>query len=564
MADFRIPDDLVQLLGQRRIIPFVGAGFSAVHRVPNWEDLLSALAAEIQAASDVDPMLSYEEIADACGNDNLQIAEYLYLIAGESIGPIRHSLSTSLQTTTPLLKSTPHVELVNLGAPHVYTTNFDDLIEKTYRELGLQVDVIALPRDMALSHADRTEVVKYHGDLRHEQTLVLTESQYYTRLEFESPMDLKFRSDLLGRSVLFMGYSFRDINIRVIWFRLMQMMQDVPLKDRPPSYIVRLRANPVLDALYGAVGLRTLVIDPKGSANSDAEKNALLSEFLMELSLRSSPDGKIPGSSHRAFVSAGLVEQAERQLNDASGQGPEQRPRVIRFSGGRVFRRPPRVKDDIIAPTPLLAAIDRLTARQLTPFVHGQVGGFLLRLARAVNTVASRASLGAQLAAWFVPEAGPAPGVTLLVARSLLSTSSREVLYSLEDLPWETVWAAKLEVGDLRKLLNVVEAEVEGHEEEEYTDDDLAFAIDFAMRVASGALVEGAGDGEEDEEDEEVREIRAKADSLVKRSASLYPAVDEYEADTGSAPNPADIQTEIEDRAQALEAGEEEEEEVEF
>lgn len=559
MADFRIPDDLVRLLGQRRIIPFVGAGFSAVHRVPDWEKLLGALASEIQAASDVDPALSYDEIADACGNDNLQIAEYLYLIAGESIGPIRHGLSTALQSSTPLLKSTPHVELANLGAPHVYTTNFDDLIEKTYRELGLQVDVIALPRDMALSHADRTEVVKYHGDLRHEQTLVLTESQYYTRLEFESPMDLKFRSDLLGRSVLFMGYSFRDINIRVIWFRLMQMMQDVPLKDRPPSYIVRLRANPVLDALYDAVGLRTLVIDPDGGANSDAAKNALLSEFLMELSLRSSPDGKIPGSDRCAFVSVGLIEQAEMQLADASGQGPGQRPRLFRLSGGRVVRRPSRAKDDIIAPTPLLAAIDRLTARQLTPFVHDQVGGFLLNLARTVNTVASRATLAAQLASWFVSEAGPAPGVTLLVTRSLLATASREALYSLEDLSWEAVWTSKLEVDDLRKLLTVVQGEVEGHEDEEYTDDDLAFAIDFAMRVASGALVEGADEDDEGLEDEQVREIREKAVSLIKRAADLYPAVDEYEVDSAGAPNPVDIQTEIGNRAQAL--GEDEDDE---
>lgn len=126
MRDFRIPDDLVQLLSQQRIIPFVGAGFSAIHQVPDWEALLKSLAAEIQASSDVEPVLSYDEIAQACGNDNLQIAEYLYLIAGESIGPIRHGLSTALQSSAPLLSSTPHVELANLGSPHVYTTNFDD------------------------------------------------------------------------------------------------------------------------------------------------------------------------------------------------------------------------------------------------------------------------------------------------------------------------------------------------------------------------------------------------------------------------------------------------------
>lgn len=113
MADFRIPDDLAQLLTQRRIIPFIGAGFSAVHAVPTWEDLLRSLAEEIQTTADIQPVLSFDEIAEACGNDNLQIAEYLYLIAGESIGPLRHGLSTALQSETPLLESTPHVELAN-------------------------------------------------------------------------------------------------------------------------------------------------------------------------------------------------------------------------------------------------------------------------------------------------------------------------------------------------------------------------------------------------------------------------------------------------------------------
>ena len=62
-------------------------------------------------------------------------------------------------------------------------------------------------------------------------------------------MDLKIRADLLGRSVLFMGYSFRDINIRVIWFKLMEMMKDIPEEDRQPSYLVRLEPNPVLEVL---------------------------------------------------------------------------------------------------------------------------------------------------------------------------------------------------------------------------------------------------------------------------------------------------------------------------
>jgi hypothetical protein len=92
MASIQIPDDLLGLLAERRVIPFIGAGFSSVHGVPSWENLLNDLADEIQAGSEVDPVLSYQEISKACNGDNLQIAEYLYLIAGESIGPLRHGM----------------------------------------------------------------------------------------------------------------------------------------------------------------------------------------------------------------------------------------------------------------------------------------------------------------------------------------------------------------------------------------------------------------------------------------------------------------------------------------
>jgi hypothetical protein len=551
MASFRIPDDLVQLLAQRRIIPFIGAGFSAVHNVPTWEDLLGSLVKEIQASADVDPVLSYAEIAEACGDDNLQIAEYLYLIAGESIGPIRHGLSTSLQSTTPLLESTPHVELANLGAPHVYTTNFDDLIEKTYRELGLQVDVISVPRDMALSHADRTEIVKYHGDLRHEQTLVLTESQYYTRLEFESPMDLKFRSDLLGRSVLFMGYSFRDINIRVIWFRLMQMMKDVPLKDRPPSYIVRLRANPVLDELYGAVGLRTLVIDPEAKATTVDAQKSLLSDFLMELAIRSSPDGTIPGSNRRAYLSVGLVQQVESHLAGVIEESEATRPRVIQTAEGpRVVRRP-RATGEIVAPTPLLGAIDRLKTRHITDAIARRVSDLLFEFARHVNTVGSRSSLAAELADWYIPERGQSGGVTLMVARSLLRNGSRVPLEALGNDRWAEVWSVSLPATDLAFLLDGIQSEVEGHEEGGgYTDDDIAFAVDLAKRIAGYELL--------DETSDEAEEAKARAETLVLRAAAVYPAVEDYRPLADSAPKPNKIQAEVQSRVEKLEAAEEE------
>ena len=308
-----VPAELVALASEKRLIPFVGAGFSDALELPSWESLLRRLTEEIEGS------LSFDELSRATGDDFLQIAEYLFLKCDRRIGPIRHQVERALAARGPVTSSAPHVELANLGAPQIYTTNYDDLIEATYRDLGLPVTTVVLPKDVALANTERTQVVNYHGDLQHEQTLVLTESAYYKRLDFESPMDLKFRSDLLGKSVLFMGYSFRDINIRVIWFKLMDMMKDIPESDRRPSYVVRIEPNEALSDLYAAVGLQTIVLNQDGPLADREERASVLGQFLLDLSLGMQETGARTGGS--TFVSTALLKTVNDKVKEAEDVG---------------------------------------------------------------------------------------------------------------------------------------------------------------------------------------------------------------------------------------------------
>ena len=271
--------------------------------LPDWDRLLSAISADIDGA------LSYDKIKDMCQGDPLMAAEYLYLKSDRSIGPLRHGMAKELRIAVPPITSTAHIELININAPQIYTTNFDEAIEETFLQLSQPYYLVALPKHVSTASGERVQIVKYHGDLRHDHTLVLTESSYYNRLNFESPMDLKFRSDLLGRSVLFMGYSFRDINIRIIWFRLMEMMRDVPQSDRPSSFIVRFERNPVLEELYRGVGIQTICIDPEGTVQTPEQRTKRLGTFLRELTSSISDRGKMPGGMHRMYVSKGLLDE---------------------------------------------------------------------------------------------------------------------------------------------------------------------------------------------------------------------------------------------------------------
>lgn len=304
MATMEPPSELVHLVAERRVIPFVGAGLSTAFGYPVWRDLLETVAAEVC------PDLHFSDIRQQTNDDNLKIAEFLYLKAHRLVGPIRHTIERALPANVDFVGSSAHVELANLGAPQIYTTNYDEAIESALIGLNLPVNVVTLPRDIATADHELTQVVKFHGDLRHDETLVLTESSYYRRMDLESPMDLKFRADLLGKSVLFMGYSFNDINIRMIWFRLMDMMKGIPEEDRPPSYILRPTPNQVLQTLDHSVGLKTIVLDPSGKSSSD-NWGELVAGFLQRLSSEASPSGTIPGRSDSPMrVSSLLINRA--------------------------------------------------------------------------------------------------------------------------------------------------------------------------------------------------------------------------------------------------------------
>lgn len=501
-----IPSELLSLVRERRVIPFVGAGFSAGLGLPGWAGLLRQVAEDLRL-SETDPKLDFDKVYEDASEDFLRVAEYLYLRAGSNIGPLRLSISHALSVDGSLCSSAPHVELINLGAPQVYTTNFDDAIEATYRELKQPMEVVALPRDVAVADPQQTQIVKYHGDLRYDDTLVLTESQYWHRLDLESPMDLKFRSDLLGRSVLFMGYSFSDINIRVIWFKLMRMMEDVPESDRKPSYIVRFEKNPVLEALYRDVGLTPIILDPEGEAETAEDRTELLGNFLADLSAEASVGKRIPGNSRqRLFASGGLIARVKASLL-------------------------PLFEQEAWLPVP--HPLEMLCVRDIPEKLNDEAFEIVEMLAKSEAVLLTQSGL---VVGWASRTWGSAPAVVALVLRSLVSSFSRREVADA-DLPWREMWQAELPDDLALPLLEVAENEVRTHEARLMDDDDIAYAVDLARRFASGLAQE--------------KRTQGAARALVERAAKLYPSAAKYRPAKDGPPRPSRIIKEVEALASA-------------
>ncbi|MFC5066547.1 SIR2 family NAD-dependent protein deacylase [Flaviflagellibacter deserti] len=142
------------------------------------------------------------------------------------------------------------------------TTKYDAFIERSLALAGKDIARIVDVKDMPGLRQEQVQVVKLHGDLESDDTIVLTETDYFKRLSFEAPLDIKLRADTLGRAVLFIGYSLSDINIRLLLFKLAQVWNaSGHSHKRPASYLFLARPDPIQEAVLGEWGVKVITED---------------------------------------------------------------------------------------------------------------------------------------------------------------------------------------------------------------------------------------------------------------------------------------------------------------
>lgn len=208
------------------------------------------------------------------------IAEYYRLKQG-SIGPLRSWMDRNWKVATDKVRaSTIHQLIVRLDFPLIYTTNYDRNLEEAFAVHQRPCVKIANARDIAKVHDGVPQIVKFHGDFDDDASLVITESDYFNRLAFDSPLDIKFRSDALGKTVLFVGYSMSDLNIRLLLHKLWHTWQASGYeRDRPRSFVYMPEKDPMQEAILGQWGITALA-----GAGGDPEQ--ALNDFLGELNAR--------------------------------------------------------------------------------------------------------------------------------------------------------------------------------------------------------------------------------------------------------------------------------------
>lgn len=247
---------LARSIQKGNTILFAGAGVSRNLSLPSYGELIDQLGMELG----FDP-----EIFWNLGNDDyLSLAEY-YVLEKGSLTPLLEKFQSKWIVSTDMVKaSTVHELLVQLNFPIIYTTNYDNGLEMAFEEYAPNIKYrrISDVKDIARSSGCDTQIIKFHGDMetKDESTIVLTESSFFDRLDFESPLDIKFRSDILGKSILFLGYSLSDINLRVLLHKLNQTWKTFNSSNvRPPVYMFLTSPNPIQERILQARGITPII-----------------------------------------------------------------------------------------------------------------------------------------------------------------------------------------------------------------------------------------------------------------------------------------------------------------
>lgn len=234
--------EMATLLAQQKLIPFFGAGISRPHLGLAAAELARDMAQEIGA----DPATLLSQLSDDFADKRGEAAFVEFL---------RKKLVVSTLDDT---KASTHRLLLSLGQNLLYTTNQDNIFELVGAKYGRPYRRIVTLNDLSDAIPGERLLIKFHGDADVPQALVFGSRSYRARLvDAANPLDIKLRADLLGKRLLFLGYSFGDENVA----KLFDAVRKVFAGAMPPSYLIAFEYTPAMAELEKIYGIT--VVDPK-------------------------------------------------------------------------------------------------------------------------------------------------------------------------------------------------------------------------------------------------------------------------------------------------------------
>ena len=200
-----IPEPPLADIADGKCLPFVGAGFSLNADVPgdgqrlDWKGLAQRLAEVAGVSSRQSEPAIAAEYERRFGRVQLIDAVRDLLLHG-SVAP-----------------GDAHREFAELPFDTIYTTNFDLLLEDSYASVPKPYRSLVGELQLPFHGGPKVvNVVKMHGDLNHEEHIVVTTEDYGKFVESHPVVATHLSAMLITRTALFVGYRLADPDFQQI------------------------------------------------------------------------------------------------------------------------------------------------------------------------------------------------------------------------------------------------------------------------------------------------------------------------------------------------------------
>lgn len=203
---------------------FVGAGVSMAAGYPSWSDLLCDIGDELGIrSSDIHDLaaLAQWHIQESGG------ATRVRNVIKQEIGKDRN------------VPETANI-LARLPVRHIWTTNYDRLIERAFAAIGRPIDAVSGSKDLSLKATPgAARLYKMHGSVDRLDDIVISTDDYELYRSRRGAFLPLLQAHLSSMSMLFIGLSLSDPNIRHVLSLIRESFTDAPPEHfaivRPPK-----------------------------------------------------------------------------------------------------------------------------------------------------------------------------------------------------------------------------------------------------------------------------------------------------------------------------------------
>lgn len=276
---------------------FVGAGVSMSSsassvKLPSWNDLIHELKKDLKIQNE---------------NDYLKIAQLYFLEFGEVAyyNKIKEYFPDSIEP------SYIHDLLLDIDPQCIISTNWDLLFEKAIENKATLHEVICSDKDLVKS-VSMKKVIKMHGDFKNHN--IVFKEDDYLNYSYNFPLLENYVKSILStHTVLFLGYSYNDINLK----QIMKWIQNHS-SYTPSMYLVSFQDSSSQKQYLENHGIKTLLLNKIDTTNKsknahfeDSDWRSLsLSNFLERIKYKHADKG----TSNQDVKPAELIYQRLKHL----------------------------------------------------------------------------------------------------------------------------------------------------------------------------------------------------------------------------------------------------------